>query len=53
MQFAMGRLYFHQRKHLWQVLTAAFVYYHQDSIVGYFYEKEHARKGLVKIGDVV
>jgi len=53
MQFAMGRFYFHQRKHLWQVLAAAFIYYHPDSIVGYFYERERARKGLVKIGDVV
>jgi hypothetical protein len=53
MQFAMGRLYFHQQKPLWQVLAAAFVYYHPDSIVGYFYEKERARKGLANIGDVV
>lgn len=53
MQFAMGRLYFHQQKSLWQALAAAFVYYHPDSIVGYFYEKERVRKGLARRGDVV
>lgn len=53
MQFAMGRLYAHQQKSLRQVLAAAFVYYHPDSIVGYFYEKDRIRKGLAKIGDVV
>lgn len=52
-QFTMGRYYFHQGKSLWQVLLAAFLYYHPDSIVGYFYEKERVKKGLAKLGNVI
>ena len=48
-----GKTLLSSTKALWQALVAAFVYYHPDNIAGYFYEKERARKGLVKIGDVV
>ena len=52
-QFTMGRYYLHNDRVLWQVLIAAFAYYHPDSIVGYFYEKNKIKKGLAKLHDVV
>jgi len=53
MQFAVGRYSVHSGLSLWRILVAAFAYYHPDRLVGYFYEKERVKKGLVKIGDVV
>lgn len=52
-QFAFGRYYFHQGKTLWEVLAAAFLYYHPDNLAGFLYERDRHRRGLARVGDVV